>query len=166
MNDINTAIFFVINKLVGRSRFLDNFGRAGAEWLIIAMGAWYGGAVLVARMPETARGYLAFSIFISRLVCNVADQFRCCILSSRITSVCYISAYQNFIYTTDGLEIVSIGSCRICVYYRFFLRIYLTCLDLGRSFQWRFGCVGAEFLLVFIIRLILSAALRSRYLLV
>jgi undecaprenyl-diphosphatase len=55
MNDINTAIFFVINKLVGRSRFLDNFGRAGAEWLIIAMGAWYGGAVLVARMPETAR---------------------------------------------------------------------------------------------------------------
>jgi membrane-associated phospholipid phosphatase len=51
--DFNTKIFLKINSLVGRSKLLDSFGRAGAEWLIVAMIAWYGGAVLISRTPGT-----------------------------------------------------------------------------------------------------------------
>lgn len=37
----NEKLFFKINGLVGKNRWLDAFGRAGAEWVIFAMGAWY-----------------------------------------------------------------------------------------------------------------------------
>lgn len=50
--DLNTKIFLKINALVGRSKLLDSFGRAGAEWVIIAMMGWYTGAVWVAKMPD------------------------------------------------------------------------------------------------------------------
>lgn len=45
----NTKLFFRINAYVGRNRWLDAFGRAGAEWVIIAMGAWYMVALFVDR---------------------------------------------------------------------------------------------------------------------
>ena len=34
-------LFFKINSLVGKNRWLDAFGRAGAEWVIVAMAGWY-----------------------------------------------------------------------------------------------------------------------------
>ncbi|MEK7131395.1 MAG: phosphatase PAP2 family protein [Patescibacteria group bacterium] len=52
MVDLNTKIFFKINGSVGKSKLLDSFGRAGAEWVIIAMTAWYIVGVLVDRMPD------------------------------------------------------------------------------------------------------------------
>ncbi|MEK7141131.1 MAG: phosphatase PAP2 family protein [Patescibacteria group bacterium] len=52
MLDINTKIFLKINGSAGKSKLLDSFGRAGAEWLIVAMGAWYIASVLIDRMPD------------------------------------------------------------------------------------------------------------------
>ena len=37
----NEKLFFKINSLVGKNRWLDAFGRAGAEWVIVAMAGWY-----------------------------------------------------------------------------------------------------------------------------
>lgn len=34
-------LFFKINSLVGKNRLMDAFGRAGAEWVIVAMAGWY-----------------------------------------------------------------------------------------------------------------------------
>jgi len=45
--DLNTKIFLKINGLVGKNRWLDAFGRAGAEWVIIAMAGWYLVSVMV-----------------------------------------------------------------------------------------------------------------------
>lgn len=39
--DLNTKIFAKINSLIGRNKFLDLFGLAGAEWVIVAMVGWY-----------------------------------------------------------------------------------------------------------------------------
>ncbi|OGH91421.1 MAG: hypothetical protein A2534_03010 [Candidatus Magasanikbacteria bacterium RIFOXYD2_FULL_39_9] len=50
--DLNSKIFFKINALVGKSKLLDSFGRAGAEWVMIAVIAWYVAAVFVERMPN------------------------------------------------------------------------------------------------------------------
>lgn len=50
--DINTKIFLKINGFVGKSKLLDSFGRAGAEWVIIAMIGWYIAGVLIDRMPD------------------------------------------------------------------------------------------------------------------
>ncbi|EKD44008.1 MAG: phosphatase [uncultured bacterium] len=38
----NQRLFFKINALIGKNRWLDAFGRAGAEWVIVGMGGWYG----------------------------------------------------------------------------------------------------------------------------
>ncbi len=48
----NTRLLLKINGLVGKNPWLDAFGRAGAEWVIIAMAAWYGVSVLVTRAPD------------------------------------------------------------------------------------------------------------------
>jgi undecaprenyl-diphosphatase len=37
----NVSLFFKINKLSGKNRWLDFFGKAGAEWVIIAMLGWF-----------------------------------------------------------------------------------------------------------------------------
>jgi len=37
----NERLFLKINSTVGQNRWLDSFGRAGAEWVIIGMGGWY-----------------------------------------------------------------------------------------------------------------------------
>lgn len=52
MTDINTKVFLKINGLVGKSKLLDSFGRAGAEWVIVAMVAWYIASDLIENMPE------------------------------------------------------------------------------------------------------------------
>lgn len=53
--DLNTKILLKINSLSGRSKLLDSFGRAGAEWVIVAMLGWYAGAGLIDRMPDKQR---------------------------------------------------------------------------------------------------------------
>ncbi len=50
--DINTKIFQKINGIFGKNRWLDAFGRAGAEWVIIAMAGWYIAVAYVAEMPD------------------------------------------------------------------------------------------------------------------
>jgi len=50
--DINTKIFLKINGSVGKSRLLDSFGRAGAEWVILAMLGWYAAGVFINGLPE------------------------------------------------------------------------------------------------------------------
>ncbi|MCX6780453.1 MAG: hypothetical protein NT034_04755 [Candidatus Magasanikbacteria bacterium] len=37
----NKKLFLSINEQVGENRWLDAFGRAGAEWVIVGMGGWY-----------------------------------------------------------------------------------------------------------------------------
>lgn len=39
--DFNTKIFLKINGLYGKNRWLDSFGRAGAEWVIFGMAGWF-----------------------------------------------------------------------------------------------------------------------------
>lgn len=39
--NLNKKLFFKINSLVGQNRWLDAFGRAGAEWVIVGMIGWY-----------------------------------------------------------------------------------------------------------------------------
>jgi undecaprenyl-diphosphatase len=50
--DLNTRIFFTITNKVGKNRWLDAFGRAGAEWVIIGMLGWYTTSVFVAWLPH------------------------------------------------------------------------------------------------------------------
>lgn len=52
MPDLNTKILLKINGLVGKSKLLDSFGRAGAEWVVIAMIAWYAVSDLADRLPD------------------------------------------------------------------------------------------------------------------
>ena len=52
MMDINTKVFLKINAPVGKSKLLDAFGRAGAEWVILAMLGWYTAGVFINCMPE------------------------------------------------------------------------------------------------------------------
>lgn len=50
--DLNTKLFLKINSLSGRSRLLDSFGRAGAEWLILGMVGWYVASDFIDRAPD------------------------------------------------------------------------------------------------------------------
>jgi undecaprenyl-diphosphatase len=50
--DLNTKFLLKINGLVGKSKLLDSFGRAGAEWVVIVMIAWYIASDLIDRMPD------------------------------------------------------------------------------------------------------------------
>ena len=63
MIDLNTKILLKINGLVGKSKLLDSFGRAGAEWLIVAIGAWYIASDLVENMPDRRRVFLPLIFF-------------------------------------------------------------------------------------------------------
>ncbi len=49
---LNTRLFLTINGLQGRNRWLDAFGRAGAEWVIIAMLGWYGVGTYISLRPD------------------------------------------------------------------------------------------------------------------
>lgn len=39
--NFNVSLFFKINNLLGKNRWLDLFGKAGAEWVIVAMLGWF-----------------------------------------------------------------------------------------------------------------------------
>lgn len=43
----NVLLFKKVNNLVGKSRWLDLFGKAGAEWVIIAMLGWFVASVFI-----------------------------------------------------------------------------------------------------------------------
>lgn len=59
----NVTLFKSINALVGRNKWLDAFGRAGAEWAIIAMAGWYGASVLLDRLPNYRAALVPFLVF-------------------------------------------------------------------------------------------------------
>jgi len=61
--DLNTKILLKINGLVGRSKLLDSFGRAGGEWVIIAMIGWYIASDLIDRMPDKRLVFLPLVFF-------------------------------------------------------------------------------------------------------
>jgi len=63
MLDINTKILLKINGLVGKSKLLDSFGRAGAEWVIIAMAGWYIASDLIDRLPDKRQVFLPLIFF-------------------------------------------------------------------------------------------------------
>ena len=48
--NLNIRLFQKINSLVGKNRWLDAIGRAGAEWVIIAMLGWYVSSVFIDRL--------------------------------------------------------------------------------------------------------------------
>lgn len=51
--NFNVKLFFKINELQAKkNRWLDAFGRAGAEWVIVAMVAWYGAAAIIDQSPN------------------------------------------------------------------------------------------------------------------
>ncbi|MFA5128162.1 MAG: phosphatase PAP2 family protein [Patescibacteria group bacterium] len=52
MKDYNRLIFDKINSWQGRNPWLDAFGRAGAEWVIVAMLGWYAAATFLACWPD------------------------------------------------------------------------------------------------------------------
>lgn len=62
--DWNTQLFFKINALVGRNHWLDAFGRAGAEWAVVAMLGWYGSSAFISRWPnrQSAVVFLLWSL--------------------------------------------------------------------------------------------------------
>lgn len=56
--DINSKLFLKINSPVGKSKLLDNFGRAGAEWMFIGMVGWYFTSALVNGLPDKSKAFL------------------------------------------------------------------------------------------------------------
>lgn len=51
--NFNITLFFKINDLQAKkNRWLDAIGRAGAEWVIVAMIAWYCVAVIIDQSPD------------------------------------------------------------------------------------------------------------------
>ncbi len=48
----NTEWFLKVNGLVGKNKWLDAFGRAGAEWVIIAMVLWLVASSVVVNQPS------------------------------------------------------------------------------------------------------------------
>ena len=45
--NLNITLFQKINSLQGRNRWLDLFGKTGAEWVIIAMIGWYAASTII-----------------------------------------------------------------------------------------------------------------------
>jgi undecaprenyl-diphosphatase len=50
--NFNIKLFFKINQLLGKYKWLDAFGRAGAEWAIVAMLGWYTASNLATNLPN------------------------------------------------------------------------------------------------------------------
>jgi len=50
--DLNSKLMFKINNAVGKSELLDAFGRAGAEFVIVAMMGWYVAADFLQNYPS------------------------------------------------------------------------------------------------------------------
>lgn len=74
MKDYNKEIFDKINSWQGKNRWLDAFGRAGAEWVIIAMVAWLVASVFVAYAPNwRAVWWLIFTLGVAWLAGWLVD---------------------------------------------------------------------------------------------
>lgn len=57
--NFNVRLFFKINELQAKNnRWLDAFGRAGAEFVIIAMVGWYVAGIALQHMPDTQAIFL------------------------------------------------------------------------------------------------------------
>lgn len=52
MKDYNLYIFEKINSWQGKNRWLDAFGRAGAQWAVVASALWYLVSALIVCRPE------------------------------------------------------------------------------------------------------------------
>lgn len=50
--DLNSRLYLKINSFLGHNRWLDTFGRAGAEWAIFGSVSWYIVSAFVAFWPE------------------------------------------------------------------------------------------------------------------
>ena len=59
----NTRWFFRVNKLVGTNLWLDAFGRAGAEWVVVAMVFWYVVSAWIGYAPDTHSASWAILFF-------------------------------------------------------------------------------------------------------
>lgn len=59
--NFNISLFFKINKLVGKNRWLDLFGKAGAEWVIVAMIGWYVASDFI-KTAEPRQNYLILAV--------------------------------------------------------------------------------------------------------
>ncbi|MDD2758080.1 MAG: phosphatase PAP2 family protein [Patescibacteria group bacterium] len=74
MKDYNKIFFDKINSWQGKNRWLDAFGRAGAEWVVIVMVAWLMASVFVVYAPDwSAVWWLIFTLSIAWLVGWLAD---------------------------------------------------------------------------------------------
>ncbi len=51
MRNYNLDLFNKINNLVGKNKWLDAFGRAGAEWVIIASCGWFIASAFISYSP-------------------------------------------------------------------------------------------------------------------
>jgi undecaprenyl-diphosphatase len=60
--DWNTRLFLKINSLVGKNRWFDAFGRAGAEWVIFGMAAWFLVGMWMVRMPDRKAMFIGVMI--------------------------------------------------------------------------------------------------------
>lgn len=65
MTDLNTKVFLKINAPVGKSKLLDAFGRAGAEWVILAMLGWYVAGAFINGLPEKEKVIWPLIFFVS-----------------------------------------------------------------------------------------------------
>jgi undecaprenyl-diphosphatase len=63
MLDLNTKILLKINGLSGKSKLLDSFGRAGAEWVVVAMIGWYITSDLINGLPDKRLVFLPLVFF-------------------------------------------------------------------------------------------------------
>ena len=64
--NFNVRLFFWVNNLVGKNLWLDAFGRAGAEFVILAMLGWYIAAIFIDRWPDKKMAIiqLVFSLMV------------------------------------------------------------------------------------------------------
>ncbi|MBI5728744.1 MAG: phosphatase PAP2 family protein [Candidatus Magasanikbacteria bacterium] len=62
----NVKLFFKINGFVHKNHWLDAFGRAGAEWAIVAMTGWFSASVFIERWPSrrAAMLFLAWTLLV------------------------------------------------------------------------------------------------------
>lgn len=64
MKDYNRIVFDKINSWQGKNRWLDAFGRAGAEWVIIAMCGWFMTAAGIVCWPDWRAALAPFFTFL------------------------------------------------------------------------------------------------------
>lgn len=60
---LNTQLFLAINRLQGQNKWLDAFGRAGAEWVIVAMVGWYAVGTFVDLRPDSQAMWIQYAFF-------------------------------------------------------------------------------------------------------